>query len=104
MNQTKYRTDRDVRSTKPWFASLRGAPDWPDMRVVGLHYKRGTAHEDFTIDLVRAAAVTWLDELPGMCARSLHGTRTMGLHIPAGTPIYHLSAAEYAAAGFWTVE
>src|SRR5512137_2647082 len=104
MNQTKYRTDREVRSTKPWFASLRSAPEWPDMRVVGLRVKRGTARQDWTLSLVRAADVTWLDDLPGLCAYSLSGTRTMGLCIPAGTPIYHLSAAEYAEFGFWTVE
>ena len=97
MNRTTYRTDREVRSNKPWFAARVSAPDWTDMRAIGRRVKRGTMGQDYIVSLVRAADVKWLDEMPG-------GMSGLGLFIPAGTPIYHLSAEEYAEFGFWTVE
>ena len=67
------------------------------MRVIGMRYKRGTARQDYIVSLVRADDVTWLEPLTP-------GSNYLGLFIPAGTPILHLSAAEYAEFGFWTVE
>lgn len=98
MKRTTYKTDRELRSKQPWFASRRSAPDWPDMRVVGLRVKRGTQGRDFTICLVRAADVTWLDDLPSKRRGSL------GLFIPAGMTLWYLNQNEYAEFGFWTVE
>jgi hypothetical protein len=72
---------------------LLASQDWlAPRRLIGTRYMRGTGRAKFTVALVPANQVRWLDG-PGD-----------GLLVPAGTPIYHLDQDEYAFDAPYAVE
>jgi hypothetical protein len=93
MQTTTHETDWEISRRWGWFGKLLDSPNWPTpRRLLGTRYVRGSEHKQFTVDMVSAYRVAWLDE-PGN-----------GLLIPAGTPIYHLNQDEYAFDAPYAVE
>lgn len=93
MQTTTHRTDQEINRRQGWFARLLDSPNWPTpRRLLGTRYVRGTGRAKYTVTLVPANQVRWLDG-PGN-----------GLLVPAGTPIYHLDQDEYRFDAPYAVE